>query len=203
MTAVADLLLRADSGEVITLDTVRWHDDASAEEENLLVSVNGPVLDVGCGPGRLVVALARRGVPALGIDSSPFAVATAIGRGAVALQRDVFRPLPGEGRWGTVLLFDGNVGIGGDPGRLLARCRQLLWRTGRVVAEVGPPGTGHRRLWARLERDGERSAPFPWSLVGTDAVAALATGAGLAVASIDRTPSGRWFASLTPVVWPT
>ena len=36
-------------------------------------------------------------------------------RGATVLQRDIFGPLPGEGRWGTALLFDGNVGIGGDP----------------------------------------------------------------------------------------
>jgi SAM-dependent methyltransferase len=191
-----DVLLRADSGEVLTLDTGRWHDEATEEEQDLLATVNGPVLDVGCGPGRLVVALARRGVPALGIDSSPFAVATAIDRGAAALQRDVFGPLPGEGRWATVLLFDGNVGIGGDPVRLLARCRRLAWKTGQVVVEVEPPGTGHRTLRARLERDGERSATFPWSLVSADAIGPLAGEAGLTVESTDRTTSGRWFARL-------
>ncbi|MGH9223524.1 MAG: class I SAM-dependent methyltransferase [Acidimicrobiales bacterium] len=190
----ADVLLRADSGEVLTLDTGRWHDDATDEEQGFLASVAGPVLDVGCGPGRLVVALARRGVPALGIDSSPLAVATAVDRGAAALQRDVFGPLPGEGRWATVLLFDGNVGIGGDPVRLLSRCRQLAWKTGVVLVEVEPPGTGHRRLRARLERDGERSATFPWSVVGADAIATLAGAAGLRVESIDVTPSGRRFA---------
>ena len=190
------LELRADSGEVVTLDAGRWHDEATDEELALLATVGGPVLDVGCGPGRLVVALARRGVPALGIDASLFAVATAIGRGAAALQRDVFGPLPGEGRWAAVLLFDGNIGIGGDPVHLLRRCRRLAWRTGRVLAEVGPPGTGHRRLRARLERDGERSEPFPWSLVGAEAVPALAEAAGLVAESVEPTPSGRWFATL-------
>ena len=193
MTPVA---LRADTGEVLTLDTARWHDDATPEEQDLLSSVAGPVLDLGCGPGRLVLALARRGVPALGIDSSPFAVATALKRGAVALERDVFGPLPGEGRWATVLLFDGNIGIGGDPERLLARGRRLIWTTGCVLVEVVPPGTGHRRLRARLERAGERSAAFPWSLVGADAIATLAAAAGLAVDTLDVTPSGRWFARL-------
>ena len=31
------------------------------------------------------------------------------------LRRDLFAPLPGEGRWHHVLLADGNIGIGGDP----------------------------------------------------------------------------------------
>src|SRR5207247_1691171 len=81
----------------------------------ILAAVDGPVIDLGCGPGRLVLSLARRRVPALGVDTSPSAVALARSRGAAALQRDLFGPLPGEGRWGTAPLFDGNVGIGGAP----------------------------------------------------------------------------------------
>ncbi|HEY3143875.1 MAG TPA: class I SAM-dependent methyltransferase, partial [Acidimicrobiales bacterium] len=53
----------------------------------------GPVLDVGCGPGRLVHALLARGRAALGIDLSPSAVAEAKARGALVLRRDVFAPL--------------------------------------------------------------------------------------------------------------
>ena len=194
--APADVVLRADSGEELTFDARRWHEEATGEEQELLASVRGPVLDLGCGPGRLVVHLARRGVPALGVDSSPFAVAAAVTRGAMVLERDVFAPLPGEGRWATVLLFDGNIGIGGDPGRLLARCRRLARPGGLIVAEVDPPGTGHRRLLARLERDGECTAPFPWSLVGADVIDRLARRAGLAVTALEATDSGRWFARL-------
>lgn len=192
-------VLRAESGERIELDPARWHDPATDEERHLLASVHGPVIDLGCGPGRLVVSLAARRVPVLGVDSSPSAVALARSRGATVLERDVFGPLPGEGRWATALLFDGNVGIGGDPARLLARCRQLTGPTGQVVAEVQPPGTGWRRLTARFERDGQRSAPFAWAVVGADAIAGLALRAGLVLHGLEQMPSGRWFARLRAV----
>lgn len=192
----ASVVLRADTGEALALDLGRWHDPATAEEQELLSGVGGPVIDLGCGPGRLVVSLASRRIPALGVDSSPSAVALARKRGAVVLQRDLFERLPGEGRWATALLFDGNLGIGGDPTRLLARCRQLTGGRGQVVAEVDPPGTGWRRLTAWFERDELRSAPFQWAVVGADAVAELAGPAGLAVTTLHQTPSGRWFAHL-------
>lgn len=191
-------VLRSASGETLDLDLGRWHGPATPEERDLLASVDGPVLDLGCGPGRLVVGLAARGVPALGVDSSPAAVELATRRGATVLQRDLFARLPGEGRWATVLLFDGNVGIGGDPARLLARCRALTGHRGQVVVELGPPGTGWRSLTVRLEHGSARSEPFPWAVVGADAIAALAAIAGLAVAGLGPTRSGRWFARLEP-----
>ncbi|MDP9072119.1 MAG: class I SAM-dependent methyltransferase [Actinomycetota bacterium] len=190
------LVLRAESGQVLTMDTDRWHGAASTEERAVLDVVDAPVIDVGCGPGRLLESLARRGVPAMGVDSSPAAVALARRRGAAVLQRDVFGRLPGEGRWATALLFDGNIGIGGDPTRLLARCRQLTGGRGRVIAEVGPPGTGWRALTAWLERDGYRSPSFAWALVGADAVGGLAQAAGLRLILLAATSSGRRFAHL-------
>jgi len=192
----APAVLRAESGEALDLDLGRWHDPATAEERALLASVAGPVIDLGCGPGRLVVSLASRRVPALGVDSSPSAIAQARIRGATVLQRDLFGPLPGEGRWSTALLFDGNVGIGGDPVRLLARCRQLTGRRGQVLAEVLPPGIGWRRLTVRFERHELRSEPFAWAVVGADDIAALARPAGMELAALEPTPSGRWFARL-------
>lgn len=190
------VVLRAHTGEALELDLGRWHDPATDEEADLLDTVDGPVIDLGCGPGRLVVRLASQRVPVLGVDSSPSAIALARMRGATVLERDIFGPLPGEGRWGTALLFDGNVGIGGDPARLLRRCRQLTGGRGEVVAEVQPPGTGWRRLTAWFERDGRRSESFAWAVVGADAIAGLARRAGLEVAALAPTPSGRWFARL-------
>ncbi|MDQ3896112.1 MAG: class I SAM-dependent methyltransferase [Actinomycetota bacterium] len=194
--AAPDVVLRTDTGEALDLDLRRWHDPATAEEREVLASVTGPVIDLGCGPGRLVVSLASRGVPTLGVDSSPAAVALARLKGATVLERDIFGPLPGEGRWATALLFDGNVGIGGDPARLLRRCRALTRTTGQVVAEVEPPGRGWRRVTARLERNGRRSDPFAWAVVGADAIAELAHAAGLRLASLVETASGRRFARL-------
>lgn len=194
----AVLSLRAHTGEALPLDPARWHGTATAEEIDLLATLRGPVIDLGCGPGRLVVGLAALGVPALGVDAAPTAVALARGRGAAVLERDVFGPLPGEGRWGSVLLFDGNIGIGGDPHRLLTRCRRLADQRGQVVVEVEGPGTAYRRVTAWLEAGGGRSEPFGWAVVGADAIDELARNAGLRLRSILGTGSGRWFAFLAP-----
>jgi len=190
------VVLRTADGDTLDMDLTRWHDPATAEEQELLDAVEGPVIDLGCGPGRLVVSLASRCVPALGVDSSPSAIALARARGATVLQQDLFEPLPSEGRWATALLFDGNVGIGGDPTRLLTRCREITGTGGQVVAEVQPPGTGWRRVTAWFELDGHRGESFAWAVVGADAIAEVAGPAGLAVAALGATPSGRWFARL-------
>ena len=58
------------------------------------------------------MALAERGIPVLGIDITPCAVEQARSSGGLVMLRDVSDRLPGAGRWMTVLLADGNIGIG-------------------------------------------------------------------------------------------
>jgi SAM-dependent methyltransferase len=157
----------------------------------------GPTLDVGCGPGRMTQLLAERGALVLGIDVVPEAVWQTRGRGVAAILRDVFERVPAEGRWQTVLLADGNLGIGGDPVRLLQRMGELLVLGGRVVADVAPPGTGLRRGEVRLTAGGLTSEPFPWCVVGADAVADLAAEAGFS--SSTRDLDDRWVAVLETV----
>src|SRR5581483_5287197 len=190
------VVMRTTAGELLPFDIARCHGPSTDDDHLALEAVPGPVIDLGCGPGRLVLSLARRRVPALGVDSSPEAVALARSRGASVLLRDVFGPLPGEGRWETALLFDGNIGIGGDPSRLLHRCRSLLGRHGQLVVEVDPRERGMRRVVARLERDEFRTRSFPWAVVGRGAIAKIATTAGFSVAHIAETPSRRCFARL-------
>src|SRR5579875_2390298 len=101
-------------GHATPLNAGQWLGELPGDR-SLLHRCRGPVLDIGAGPGRLTVALAERGIPALAIDLTPQAVALARSCGALALQRDVFGHLPGTGRWVNVLLADGNIGIGGDP----------------------------------------------------------------------------------------
>ncbi|MDI5941832.1 methyltransferase domain-containing protein, partial [Micromonospora sp. DH15] len=88
---------RHSSGGELRFDPTVWCRDATAGDSALLARCTGPTLDVGCGPGRLTGALIAAGRPALGIDISATAVRLARGRGAVALQRDVFDPVPGTG----------------------------------------------------------------------------------------------------------
>ncbi len=193
------VVMRTRHGELLGLDPVRWHEPADPIEVELLQEVTGSVLDVGCGPGRLVHHLVAQGVTAMGVDLSPAAVARATQRGVPVLQRSVWDRLPGEGRWSTVLLFDGNIGIGGDPAGLLVRCAMLLGRPGEVLVEVGPPGTVTATVEVRLERADTVTPWFPWATVSASDISELADKAGLAPRWIRPMGDGsraRWFACL-------
>jgi hypothetical protein len=184
------------SGERISLPTDRWRATADPGDELLLRSCSGPTIDIGCGPGRLTAGLTERGVPALGTDVSAVAVRLTIEAGAPAIQRDVFEPLPDEGMWRHALLADGNIGIGGEPVRLLTRVRELLCAGGSALVEVDPPGTGLRQGRARLSTsDTEDTRWFDWAWLGADAVPETAEVAGLSVGWL-REAGGRWFTKL-------
>lgn len=150
------------------VDVAAWTAERDAVDEAIVALCDGPVLDVGCGPGRFAAALAARGVPALGIDVSRAAVRRARARGAVALRRAVEGPVPGEGRWGTVLLADGNIGIGGDPRGLLRRCRELARPGGLLLVEADPdPEMDVSGPLVLHAEDGRRSRPLPWARAGS------------------------------------
>jgi len=187
--------VRSSDGRSGRLRLDRYAGAAGAADEAVLARAGGPVLDVGCGPGRHVATLAARGVPALGIDISRAAIALTRARGAAALRRSVFAPLPGEGAWRTVLVMDGNVGIGGDPERLLRRVAALLAPGGRTLVELGGAGVGTETARLRLEVAGMVSHWFPWGRLGADGIEAVAAAAGLTAHDV-FCAEGRWFACL-------
>jgi SAM-dependent methyltransferase len=196
--AERDALLRCSDGTVVPLAVTRWMDEPDAVDLGMLDLALSPVLDVGCGPGRMVLELGRRGMPALGVETAPSAVQEGRARGASILERSIFGVVPGGGRWGTALLFDGTIGIGGCPDTLLARLRELLRPGGLILAELDPPGAGFREVQARIESFAGTSDWFPWARVDAWAIGPLATSAGFALRSL-RTSSGRWFAVLARI----
>ncbi len=191
--------IRYDDGEVRVLPTRRWLGGRASDEsfdEAVAGLCSGPTLELGCGPGRLVARLVRRGIPALGIDRSAAAVRLAGRAGAPVLLGDVFESLPGVGHWQTVLLIDGNIGLGGDPLRILGRAAELLNRGGRCVAEFDAEAIGVRSRWVRLELASEVGPWFRWASVGADSAPILAAQAGLRLTSV-RMIGGQVLASLT------
>lgn len=175
-----------------TLDLARWAGPIDDADETVLARCVAPVLDVGCGPGRFVLALAQRRQPALGVDITRAAVQLTRGRGAPALHRDVFDRTPGEGRWPTALLMDGNIGIGGNPIRLLMRLRALLRARGQLLVEVQSDADADRRGRVRFVPYGPS---FPWAEVGLPALRRDAADAGYSVGEV-WSVAGRSFAGL-------
>ncbi|MGP3923941.1 methyltransferase domain-containing protein [Streptomyces sp. 8N616] len=212
-------LCRAD-GWLLPLEVERWCAGADTSDMTVLRRCEGTVLDIGCGPGRLVAALVAMGRPTLGIDVSPAAVARTVREGGSALRRSVFDPLPGEGRWGTALLIDGNIGIGGDPRALLERVAGIVAPGGLALVEAAPadvdervrvriddgraarPAAGpctHRGAGhgpdARTGPGPRRDTDFPWARVGMTALLREAAAAGWTPVE-EWTHTDRHFAAL-------
>lgn len=189
------LFLRRADGWLLPLDVERWCSVADPADMTVLGRCRGTVVDIGCGPGRLVAALAALGHPALGVDVSPAAVTRARGTGAVALCRSVFDTLPGEGRWGTGLLVDGNIGIGGDPSALLDRAARITAPDGLLLVEVSPVDVDERVRVRVDDGRGRLGESFPWARVGAPALARHATATGWTVTE-RWAAGGREFAAL-------
>lgn len=190
-----DARLRHADGTTEPLALQRWLAPATPVDRVALRGIAGPVLDVGCGPGRLLAALADAGHPSMGIDVSPVAVRMARQGGGHAMRTTVFDPGLASRSWGAVLLMDGNLGIGGRPARLLGQVATLLRPGGQVIAELEPSESGSRIARVRLEWGRQVSEWFSWSRVGAGGIAAPAATAGLRVAEIFG-DAGRRFARL-------
>lgn len=184
--------------EAVEYDVSSWCGDASALEISILSELLGPVLDIGCGPGRMLAAARSMGLQALGVDTSSAAVRRVRGQGGQALEQSVFEPLPHPGGWQSILLLDGNIGIGGNIALLLRRCRQLIAPTGALLIEVDSDPTLDTAYTAVLEDElGNRSESFKWARTGGPGVVSRSENAGWVVAGTSSR-QGRVFVRLEP-----
>lgn len=162
------------------------------------VSEGDVLLDLGCGDGRVLVAAARRGARAVGVDISADRVAAAslrIARGSLAsvcaVERcDFLRPGFAIGDEVTVVYLFGTPGVNAH---LTGELERVIRRGARAVTynfhvEFGAPGfelSRSRRGALRLTSAcrGDRAAGAAVGAAGSPAPAGTGTGAGSAAAS--------------------
>jgi len=84
------LYMRRMDGGFLSSEVDRWCAAPDPADMSVLRRCEGAVLDIGCGPGRLVSALRARGHLVLGIDINHAAVARTADTGGAALCRFVF-----------------------------------------------------------------------------------------------------------------
>ncbi len=193
----APVLLRTPEGRVLDLPVHRWFAPAGSAEQLALDHAVGPALDIGCGPGRHLVALRERAVFALGIDISADLLDVARRHGVNVLERSVFDRVPGVGRWRSALLLDGNIGIGGDPVALLTRIAHLLTTDGLLIVEIEPFDTTAQVVLVRAEMSEAVGPWFRWTTVGPRRLETIARSVDFDIADV-WDAEGRRFAHLQP-----
>jgi SAM-dependent methyltransferase len=187
--------LRTTNGCALPGHAHRWVGSLTVEDDAVLARAVPPVLDVGCGPGRHVAALAERGVVVLGIDITPAALDLAHRRSAPVLARSVFEHIPGAGRWASALLLDGNAGIGGDPATLMARVASLLRPGGLLLVELDWRRNTASSELVCFDIDGAEGPWFAWTAVSPADLPAYAAATGLQIEDVWCAGS-RWFGNL-------
>jgi SAM-dependent methyltransferase len=144
--------------------TAIWHDaecgaysaDLALWEE-LADAADGPILDLGCGTGRVALHLARRGHAVVGLDSDPDLIATLAARAA---------GLPLQTVLGDARAFELNVDIAlvlapMQLVQLLPSRADRLDCLGCVAAHLLPGGRIALAIVEELPRESEGPPPLP------------------------------------------
>ena len=190
----------------------------AAEERHALRFARGRVLDLGSGPGRVLIHLQERGFDAVGIEASPLVSRIARRRGArnVRVMRveeiDVH-----VGSFDTVVMYGNNFGMLGTVPKTRRLLRNLLGVTtdrARILAGNMNPypakGATQRAYFARNRARGklpgtirirvrfrEHVTPwFEWLFVSPRELERLLRGTGWHLARLVQNDSPRYVAVL-------
>ena len=132
-----DGLIEAGNGPDAYFAPFRCWPDA---ERRGLRFVEGRILDVGCGPGRLALELQARGRDVVAIDDSPLAVEVARRRGVrdarVLRFEDVGSAL---GHFDTIVMYGNNFGLFASKAKGRSLLRRLRPLADRIVASTVDP----------------------------------------------------------------
>jgi SAM-dependent methyltransferase len=145
-------------------DVAIWHDvECGAYDadlglwEELATAADGPVLDLGCGTGRVALHLARRGHPVVGVDVEAGLVASLLERG---------RGLPLEGVIADVRDFDldREFPLAVAPMQVLQLLdgpEDRIAALRRVAAHLSPGGRFAAAILERMPEPDDSPPPLP------------------------------------------
>ena len=136
----AGLLLRTACGRALPLQLERWCGPADRTDQELLLRCQGPVLDIGCGPGRLTIALAERGIPVLGIGGCRVRPGPGWGRGPA--RRSAAERGGRAGAAAPVRRARGQLGAAGGSSRAAEGAARRRPDRGAGRGAAGPRGRG-------------------------------------------------------------
>ncbi|HYJ21417.1 MAG TPA: class I SAM-dependent methyltransferase [Solirubrobacterales bacterium] len=144
--------------------TAIWHDAECgaysadlAHWERLAEETNGPVLDLGCGTGRVALHLARRGHSVVGLDIDPDLIATLSARA----QGLSLRAVLGDAR---AFELDTDIALALAPMQLvqlLSDRADRLECLGCIAAHLLPGGRVALAIVEELPRESEGPPPLP------------------------------------------
>ena len=189
------LIARAEGGRARTLPIACWLGAPTMADESCCGMRSGRSSMLAAGPAVTCSRLRDAACPPSASTSRRRRCESRRARGAAAIEGSIFERVRGAGTWGSALLLDGNVGIGGDPVALLRRIGALLAPGGRILVELARPGAASGRRRMRLELAAAASPWFDWATVSAADVAVLAGASGLDVRE-RWSVRGRWFAVL-------
>ncbi len=113
-------------------------------EKEAIKYAKGRCLDIGCGAGRVLLYLQRRGLKPTGIDSSPIAVKVCRLRGAKDARAMAIEDIGkfSKGSFNSIIMFGNNFGLFGSRSkakRLLNTLRDITSEDAVIIAESRDP----------------------------------------------------------------
>ena len=137
-----EIVERDDGHFSINLDTPQVYfsqfKDWMPNEKKAIRFARGRILDIGCGAGRMMLYLMQKGLDVMGVDISPLAIEVCKKRGLKNVRvLSITQVDSSLGPFDTILLFGGNFGLFGNPGRakwLLKRFHRMTSDEGRIIA---------------------------------------------------------------------
>lgn len=140
-------------------------------ELDMFKHLKGRILDVGCGAGRILKYLQKKGCDASGFDVSPLAIRTCEERG-IGKARGSHEDEDQGGVYDVILFMNRTIGTAGSLDgveALLGRCRSwcapdgvLIFDSLEIMPEKANAGPGLWRHILHFEYGGAAGDPWPY-----------------------------------------